>query len=83
MSQNICGACKMVIVNDDCGCLKITHPKWSKEKEMFANWETSLNKELTDVDITRMFYSPLYRYEDGELNYIEFARAILRKAQEK
>ena len=40
-------------------------------------------KSVSEVDITRMFYSPLYRYEDGKLNYIAFAEAILRKAQKK
>ena len=68
-------------------------PQYTKSYKEMREWETYLGdnqrieplythpvKELTDEEIYDVFEGCLFK---GGFNYYEFARAILRKAQEK
>ena len=45
--------------------------------------EVTVNKDLTDEEIENIYWSLESTGYDGTFSFIDFARAILKKAQEK
>ena len=65
-------------------CLRMGQPNIDYDKELLK--PTFVGRELTDEEIMKLYdQDDLYNIDEGQmyLKPIEFARAILRKAQEK
>ena len=83
MSRPVCGICMMLIDDDGCGCQKVTYPRWSKEKEMFASWEYPQKTYADGIEECAQ-RAEAYAYMSPNFTALaEELRAILRKAQEK
>ena len=62
-------------------CLRMGQPNIDYDKELLK--PTFVGRELTDEEIMSVAHEAFERYKNWHHYQIEFARAILRKAQEK
>ena len=62
---------------------EVTHPRWSKEKEMFANWQYPQKTYADGIEECAQRAEAYFYMSENFTVLAHELRAILRKAQEK